>query len=161
MTEVRPRAEILDTGDRWVRAARISIDAPIDRVFELLADPRKHADFDGSGTVVDMVSGPERLSLGAKFGMSMRIALPYRILNVVVEFEDGRRIAWRHAARHRWRYELQSEGEGRTVVTETFDARHAPLRAALQFRDVYGMNEKAMAKTLVRLKALAEADTST
>jgi uncharacterized protein YndB with AHSA1/START domain len=156
MTDERPRAEILETGERWVRAARISIDAPIEHVFDLLADPRRHAEFDGSGTVLSMVSGPERLEMGARFGMSMRIALPYRISNVVVEFDEGSRIAWRHAARHRWRYELESAGNGGTVVTETFDARHAPLRAALQFRDVYGMNEKAMARTLVRLKDLAE-----
>ena len=156
----RARAEILATGSPWTRAARIRIDAPAERIFDVLADPRRHPDIDGSGTVVEAMSGPERLTLGARFGMSMHLLLPYRISNVVVEFEPDRRIAWRHLARHRWRYELQPDGDG-TVVTETFDASRAPLRAALRVTGAYAANETAMAKTLVRLKALVESDSVT
>lgn len=157
MSEERIRAEILQTGERYVRAARIDIAATPESVFEMLADPRRHSEFDGSGTVVSLVSGPDRLAMGSRFGMAMKIALPYRISNVVVEFEDGRRIAWRHAARHRWRYELEPNGTGGTTVTETFDARGALAPAALKLADVYGKNEIAMARSLVQLKALAEA----
>ena len=45
---------------------------------------------------------------------------PYKIRNTVVEFEEGRRIAWRHFGGHRWRYVLEPRGEG-THVTESFD----------------------------------------
>lgn len=153
------RAEILDTGEPLVRSARIRIAAPPEQVFALLADPRRHPDFDGSGTVRGSVRGPERLALGSRFGMAMRIRVPYRVTNTVVEFEEGRRIAWCHLARYRWRYELAPDGDG-TIVTESFDGRTGVGQWWLRRIHAYENNEKAMAKTLVRLKALAEADSS-
>lgn len=152
-----PRADILQTGEPWVVAARIEVHAPAQRIFDLIADPRRHPEFDGSGTVRGAVSGPERLNLGARFGMAMRIGLPYRIGNEVVEFEEGRRIAWRHAGHHRWRYELEPIDESRTMVTETFDGSTARFPPALRLMNAYRNNEIACAKSLVRLKALAEA----
>lgn len=149
------RAEILATGEPLVRSARIRIDAPPERVFALLADPRQHARFDGSGTVRGDVRGPDRLALGSRFGMAMRIKVPYRVRNTVVEFEEGRRIAWCHLAKYRWRYELVPDGTG-TVVTESFDGRTGHGQWWLRRVNAYANNEKAMAKTLVRLKALAE-----
>ena len=153
------RAEIVDTGSRWARAARIAIEAPAARIFDVLADPSQHPLFDGSGTVTGTLAGPERLSLGAEFGMSMRIGLPYRIENTVVEFEEGRLIAWRHFNGHRWRYELEpvdATGRERTIVTETFDGRTARVPASLLLINAYANNQVAIAKTLVRLKALVE-----
>lgn len=149
------RAEILPTGDPLVRSARIRIDAPPEAVFALLADPRQHPRFDGSGTVRGTVTGPDRLALGSRFGMAMRIGVPYRVTNTVVEFEEGRRIAWCHLARYRWRYELVPDGAG-TVVTESFDGNPGIGQWWLRRVDAYARNEKAMAKTLVRLKRLAE-----
>ncbi len=151
------RADVVTTGSRWVRAGSIVIDAPADRVFAVLADPAQHARFDGSDTVQANVSGPSRLALGDHFGMSMRLVVPYRIDNVVVEFEEGRRIAWRHLGRHRWRYELEDLGEGRTLVTETFDGSTAIFPPALLVMNAYDNNQTAILKTLVRLKAYVEA----
>ena len=101
------RAEILDTGQRWVRSARIHIDAPASEIFDVIRRPSMHSRFDGSGTVQGSVRGPERLELGSRFGMAMRIKVPYTMTNEVVEFEPDRLIAWRHIGRHRWRYELE------------------------------------------------------
>src|ERR1700712_238881 len=98
----------------------VVVAATPEQVFDLLADPRRHPELDGSGTVKGAVRGPSRLSLGATFGMRMRIGLPYLIRNTVVEFEENRRIAWRHFGRHIWRYELEPV-DGGTRVTETFD----------------------------------------
>lgn len=150
------RAAIIDTGSRWVRAARITIDAPASRIFDLLADPSAHSRFDGSGTVQGFVTGPTRLELGSRFGMQMRIKVAYRTLNEVVEFEPDRRIAWCHFNRHRWRYELEPIDEGRTVVTETFDGSTARFPPSLLIIDAYRHNQTAVAKTLVRLKTLVE-----
>jgi uncharacterized protein YndB with AHSA1/START domain len=147
-----PRAEIVDTGSRWAKAARIRVDAPAQAVFDVLAAPAQHPAFDGSDTVRSQVSGPERLSLGARFGMSMRIRLPYRTDNTVVEFEEGRRIAWCHVNRHRWRYELEPVDEGTTLVTETFDGRTALFPPSLLLINALSNNQVAVAKTLVRLK---------
>jgi uncharacterized protein YndB with AHSA1/START domain len=151
-----PRAEIIDTGSRWAKAARIRMDAPAQAVFDVLADPAQHAAFDGSGTVQAMASGPKRLALGSHFGMRMRIKVPYRTDNTVVEFEEGRRIAWSHVNRHRWRYELEPVGDGATVVTETFDGRTALFPPSLLLINALANNQVAVAKTLVRLKAYVE-----
>lgn len=151
------RADIIDTGSRWARAGRIVIDAPPGRVFDLLADPVMHPILDGSGTVLAAVSGPVRLSLGSSFRMDMHLAADYRIDNKVVEFEEGRRIAWQHFGRHRWRFELVELGDGRTQVTETFDARPALCPPALLLMDAYRKNQIAVLKTLVRLKRRVEA----
>ncbi|MFZ8979420.1 MAG: polyketide cyclase / dehydrase and lipid transport, partial [Candidatus Nanopelagicales bacterium] len=68
--------EIVETGTPYIVSRAVWIDAPPEQIFDLLADPRRHADFDGSGSVTGYASGPERLSLGAKFGMGMRIVVP-------------------------------------------------------------------------------------
>lgn len=150
------RAEILDTGHKWRRAARIRIEAPASAIFDVLADPTMHSRFDGSDTVKGSVRGPKRLELGSTFGMSMQIKVPYTMTNTVVEFEPDRLIAWRHVGHHRWRYELEPTDDGATIVTETFDGSTARFPPALVLMKAYDNNEKACAKTLVRLKALME-----
>lgn len=156
MTE---RAEILDTSDPYIRSARITINAPAQTIFDVIADPRQHSVIDGSGTVQGTLSGPTRLSLGAKFGMSMKIGLPYTISNTVVEFDEGRRIGWCHLGRHTWRYELDPVDANTTIVTETFDGSTAWFPPALKLINAYDNNEKAVARSLVNLKALVENDT--
>lgn len=133
----------------------IVIDAPAARIFDLLADPRMHPRIDGSGSVRAMVAGPRRLRLGARFGMRMRIGLPYAIGNRVVEFAEGRRIAWRHFARHVWRYELADEPGGGTRVTETFDYSRAGRRV-YEWMGWPRRNAPGIEATLRRLKELAE-----
>lgn len=155
------RAEIVETGSRWAKSARITIAAPAGAIFDLLADPRQHARFDGSGTVESMVGGPERLALGSRFGMNMRIKVPYKVSSEVVEFEEDRRIAWCHFYKHRWRYELEPVDETTTVVTETFDGRTALFPPALLLMNAYENNQKAVARTLVRLRELAESGNPT
>jgi|UniRef100_UPI00404A55BE uncharacterized protein YndB with AHSA1/START domain len=152
------RAEILDLGLPRTTAARIFIDAPAEQIFDLIADPRAHSLFDGSGTLQGSISGPERLYLGAKFAMAMKIRVPYRISNKVVAFEEGRKISWCHLMKWTWSYELRDLGNGRTEVTETFDARNIP-RFADKWLVATGSlerNPKWMAKSLVRLKAICE-----
>lgn len=150
------RAEIVDTGQRWVRSASLTINAPASEIFDVIRRPAMHSRFDGSGTVQGSVRGPERLELGSRFGMAMRIKVPYTMTNEVVEFEPDRLIAWRHIGRHRWRYELKPINDGTTLVTETFDGSTAVYPPALKLINAYDNNEKAAAATLVRLKKLVE-----
>ena len=150
------RAEIIATGSRWVRSAQIVINAPAGRIFEVVADPSMHHLFDGSGMLQGSASGPRRLGLGSRFGMEMRFGLPYRTSNMVVEFEEGRRIAWCHFNHHRWRYQFEPLEVNRTVVTETFDGSTARFPPALLLINAYNSNQVAVAKTLVKLKALVE-----
>lgn len=152
------RSEILDTGNPKVKSARIEINAPAEKIFALLASPARHKDFDGSHTVKGQFTGEEKLFLGAKFGMKMHLGIKYRVTNTVVEFEENRRIAWRHLGRWVWRYELSQIAPGHTLVTETFDGRPSPFQWWLRARKAYGFTQIAVAKTLVRLKNLAESE---
>lgn len=138
-------------GTRTVSASRV-IAAPPERIFEVLADPEQHAAIDGSGSVHGTRKGaPARLKLGSRFGMHMRIGAPYLISNKVVEFHEGRRIAWRHYGRHVWRYELEAV-EGGTRVTETFDWGPSPIGPVLVGLGVPERNRVNMEKTLERLE---------
>jgi hypothetical protein len=153
----RPRAEIIETGDPRLKAASIIINAPAKLIFDLLANPRSHKDFDGSATVQGLIKGPERLFLGARFGMKMKIGIPYRITNVVTEFEENKLISWRHLGRWIWRYEIREISANQSVVTETFDARKTPFNFWLKSRKAYPFVQVSLAKTLVRLKLTFEA----
>lgn len=153
------RAEILTLYREDVVAARIVIAATPEKIFAYLADPRSHALFDGSSTIEGRISGPDRLHLGARFGMAMKIRVPYRITNEVIAFEDSRLITWRHLMKWTWSYELVPLEDGSTQVTETFDASVCN-KAQLWWvykTDSLKRNPKWMAKSLVKLKALCEA----
>lgn len=138
---------------RVERVSRV-VPATPQQIFDLLADPARHSTFDGSGSVMSSVdAAPERLTLGSKFGMKMKIALPYRITNEVVEFDEPRLIAWRHFGGHIWRYRLEPT-EGGTLVTEEFDWRHNKFPPMLHLMRAPARNRVAMEATLVRLADL-------
>ena len=153
-----PRAEILATDFPHTAAARITINAPAHVIFDLVANPAAHQRFDGSGTIQRAISGPDRLFLGAKFGMAMKIKVPYRIKNTVVAFEENRKITWCHLMKWTWCYELQAISDSQTVVTESFDASNIPAFAKWWLKTTGAMahNPKWMAKSLVALKVICE-----
>ncbi|MBA2696870.1 MAG: SRPBCC family protein [Ornithinimicrobium sp.] len=151
------------SNDEQIVSERITIEAPARVVFDIVADPHQHSRIDGSGSVKGMTVGPERLSQGARFGARMKLfGLPYRITNRVVEFEEDRRIAWRHFGGHRWRYELEPLGEAQTGVTESFDySRYTGLSArTIRVARFPARNRRGIQETLVNLKAAAERDAS-
>ena len=75
---------------------------------------------------------------------------PYKIDNTVVEFEEGRRIAWRHIGGHVWRYLLEPVTGG-TKVTEQFDMNTSRSVTALRLIRAPQRNKAAMEKTLDNL----------
>jgi hypothetical protein len=132
------------------------IAAPAADIFELLAHPTQHPVIDGSGTVVGVQERtPTRLSLGSRFGMQMHWGLRYKILNEVVEFEEGRRIAWRHFGGHVWRYVLVPVDARTTQVTEQFDATTSRAPRFLKLIRATERNQKSVDATLARLDAWA------
>lgn len=147
--------------DRTV-TARTTIDAPPATVFAIVAAPRQHGRIDGSGSVGDVIEGPDRLTAkGDTFSVHMRLfGVPYKITNHVVELEEDRRIAWRHFGGHRWRYELEPTDDGGTTVTETFDySRYSkPWATLIEVTGFPARNRRGIEQTLVRLKQAAEHD---
>ena len=152
------RSDIFETKNPWIKSARITINAPSKKIFDILANPYRHQDLDGTATIRNALSGPNRLLLGSKFSMAMHLGINYRITNTVVEFKENEVIAWRHLGRWRWRYELTALSTDETLVTETFDASKAPQISKwwLTFRQAMPWTQKAVAKTLVNLKILTE-----
>lgn len=153
-TQSDPHAQ----GVSHVVTESIEIAAPPEVVFALLADPRQQSRIDGSGSVRGLLSGPDRLHDGARFGVDMKLfGVPYKIRNTVVEFEEGRRIAWRHFGGHRWRYELEVIGAG-TRVTESFDYSMFGLghRLVIELARFPARNRAGITATLGKLKELAE-----
>lgn len=138
------------------------VPAPASAIFDLLADPTRHTDIDGSGTVKGARGNPERLALGSTFGMTMRLGVPYPITNTVVEFDEDRRIAWRHFAGHRWRYLLEPIDDEHTQVTEQFDLSRVEDRLPVYERlGFMQRNDAAISATLDRLVTWAKTrDTS-
>jgi hypothetical protein len=116
------------------------IEAPAALIFEILANPQRHMDFDGSGMLRGAVLDRPISDVGDPFTMKMhRLGDDYLMLNYVVEFEPDRRIFWEPApgdpsraegndpskvgipAGYRWGYVLTPDGDNATVVTEVFD----------------------------------------
>lgn len=144
--------------ERQVSVSRL-IDAPASEIFAVLTDPSRHAEIDGSGTVrAAKVDQPEKLRLGSKFGMKMKIGIPYDIRNTVVEYDEDRLIAWAHFGKHRWRYELE-EVEGGTMVTETFDWSTALVPKLIELMGYPRKHVPSMQKTLERLEAVVTTET--
>jgi len=131
------------------------IHAPPEKIFDLLADPAQHSRFDGSDTVKGAHGASTRLTLGAQFSMDMRIGVPYRINNTVVEFDEGRRIGWQHFARNVWRYELEPV-DGGTRVRESFDWTNGRGKKVIELMGYPEKNRKGMEATLERLAYLVE-----
>jgi uncharacterized protein YndB with AHSA1/START domain len=138
----------------------VDIAAPPEVVFAILADPRQQPRIDGSGSVRGLLQGPDRLSKGATFGVDMKLfGFPYKMRNTVVEFEEGRRVAWRHFGGHRWRYVLEPTAGG-TRVTESFDYSMygTPQRLLIEALRFPTRNRAGIAGTLANLKEAAESD---
>lgn len=108
------------------------VDASPSDVFDFIRRPANHAEISGDHSVRGIVKGPEQLGPDSRFGMKMKVGVPYRIKSKVVEFDENRVIAWCHFSGHRWRWELEPTGEGKTRVTETFDLSKAKVPLMLR-----------------------------
>lgn len=145
------QTDLMTSDPSRIVSRSIIVPAPAQLIFDLLADPRRHGEIDGSGSIQSaQLDAPERLSLNATFGMKMKIGLPYKITNTVVEFEETKTIAWRHFGGHIWRYILEPV-DGGTNVTEQFDWNKSKSPLILKLRNSPQENAKSIEKTLENL----------
>jgi uncharacterized protein YndB with AHSA1/START domain len=160
MTNPSAAAAPAPNPDDVVTVERV-IPAPPEKIFDLLADPGRHRDFDGSGTVRDPEGPAQRLALGSKFNMKMKMGIPYTMVNTVIEFEDNKRIAWqprpatwlgRNFGGRIWRYQLDPV-DGGTRVRESWDISQERGMKSL-VRRAGKHTADAMTKTLERIQEI-------
>jgi hypothetical protein len=143
-------ASVIDKKNKLISASNF-VPATPREIFELLANPAMHSAIDGSGSVLaPKDTAPQRLSLNATFGMSMKKGMPYKITNTVVEFVEDKQIGWRHIGGHIWRYILEPT-EGGTTVTEQFAYRSSRSPLMLELAGYVKSNNVAIKQTLINL----------
>lgn len=140
-------------------------------IFDVLAEPARHQEIDGSGTLTGNPKGPKRLYAGARFGMGMaQQGVPYVSTNEVVEYVENRLICWQTYGElrghkliggQRWRYELEPQeavdGQPRTLVRATYDWSQA--KASRLTVEALGFPAKAEVSLTATLRRLENAAT--
>lgn len=147
---------VVHAGPRQV-CRTVEVAAPVADLYALAADPRRHHELDGSGTVRDNIKMPSNLVVGSKFSTHMKMfGVPYRITSTITELKPNEVIEWRHPLGHRWRWEFESLSPTLTRVTETFDYRDAGgIKNKLKYYERMGFrkaNASGIEATLARLR---------
>ncbi|MGO8767407.1 SRPBCC family protein [Mycobacterium sp.] len=146
---------VVDAGPHQVSRS-VEVAAPVEELYALAADPRRHRELDGSGTVRDNVKAPVKIAVGSKFSTKMKMyGLPYRITSTVTALRPNEVVEWRHPMGHRWRWEFEALSPTLTRVTETFDYRDGAIKNKLKYYERIGArkaNTAGIEATLARLR---------
>jgi uncharacterized protein YndB with AHSA1/START domain len=141
-----------------VASASREIAAGAGTIFELIADPAQQPRWDGNDNLAAAAAGQRVRRAGDVF--TMRITTGSIRENHVVEFDEGRLIAWmpaevgRKRPGHLWRWELEPLGASRTRVTHTYDWTR--LTDKNRFPAARATTADRLNASLDRLAALAE-----
>jgi uncharacterized protein YndB with AHSA1/START domain len=152
-------ADVGDAEQPRVVSATREIAAPAETVFALIADPAEQPRWDGNDNLARAAAGQRVRAVGDVFIMETTRGNVRE--NHVVEFEEGRRIAWTPAEPggrppgHLWRWVLEPMGTTRTRVTHTYDWTR--LDDPARFERARATTSERLAASLERLAALAEA----
>ncbi|ULE34251.1 SRPBCC family protein [Mycobacterium sp. IDR2000157661] len=125
----------------------ITVNAAMETVFDVLADPTQHAGIDGTGWVRESLDGMPLTEVGQIFRIEMyhdnHPNKVYDMSNRVEVFDRPRAIAWQPGQGPDdrgnlmpdadlefggwiWRYDLEPGGPGQTKVTLTYDWSRVP-----------------------------------
>jgi uncharacterized protein YndB with AHSA1/START domain len=142
---------------RIVSATR-EIGASAQEIFELIADPAEQPRWDGNENLSEAAPGQRVHAVGDVF--TMRLTTGTIRENHVVDFVEGRRIAWRPSEvgqappGHTWAWELEPLEGSRTLVTHTYD--WTDLTDELRIPRAQATTSERLLASLDRLAALAE-----
>jgi len=137
----------------------VSRDIPVaaERLFELIADPSHQPRWDGNDNLADAPAGQRVHAVGDVFLMTLTQGDVRE--NHVVEFEEGRRLAWRPSEPgspppgHLWRWELEPLDDTTTRVTHTYDWTR--LTDENRFARARATTVDKLSASVTRLAALA------
>jgi uncharacterized protein YndB with AHSA1/START domain len=146
-----------DESPRIVTAARQMAASP-ERIFELIADPAEQPRWDGNENLKKAAPGQRVGAAGDVFTMELTTGSIRE--NHVVDFVEGRRIAWKPAEvgkappGHLWAWELEPLQPSRTLVTHTYD--WTDLTDEQRIPRARATTAEKLQASLDRLAALAE-----
>ncbi|RBP67038.1 uncharacterized protein YndB with AHSA1/START domain [Brevibacterium sanguinis] len=153
-------ASVFDTIDDSLKVvtAEITVNAPAAEVFELIADPSRHADWDGNDNVATSAPGQRVTAPGVSFITTLTKGVERE--NHVVDFVEGERIAWMPSEvggepfGHKWMWEVEALGETSATVRQTYDwTRLLDVRRLSRARST---TQETLLASMERLKELAE-----
>lgn len=107
-----------------------TIDAPTQAVFDVLSNPERHPELDGSGFVVSEEKTDRITGTGQVFRMNMtgpHMGGDYQTDNTVTGFDHNHLLAWQTAPADteppgwQWTWELVAQGSAATDVRLTYD----------------------------------------
>ncbi|MBX9920026.1 SRPBCC family protein [Mycolicibacterium frederiksbergense] len=139
-------------------SARREIAAAPDVIFELIADPAQQPRWDGNGNLTEAAAGQRVHAVGDVFRMWVNSGTVRE--NHIVEFEEGRRIAWLPSEEgkappgHLWRWEIEPRGDGHSRVTHTYDWTN--LTEEKRLKRAQGITADSLAASIERLATLSE-----
>ena len=148
--------------EQKIVSASRTVAASASAVFELIANPVKQPEWDGNDNLVEAPDSQRITAAGQTFDMHTTMGNVRR--NHVVEFEEGRRIAWQPSEvegapfGHLWRWELEPLAEGQTRVTHTYD--WSQLTDEKRFARARWTTSERLMASVDRLAAQAESGTA-
>ena len=145
------------TEQRIVKATR-TIHAPAASIFELIADPARQPEWDGNDNLAKAPTGQRITAVHQAF--TMELTNGESRTNHVIEFEEGRSIAWKPAPTgeeprgHIFRWELRPIDGTTTEVTHTYD--WTQLTDETRYARARSYTEDALMSSVNRLSLKAE-----
>ena len=138
------------------------IDAPADQVFDVLSNPRRHPELDGSGFVRSVDHADRIQEVGDVFTMNMEGAHmggEYKTDNHVTGYAKDKLLAWQTAPAGteppgwEWVWELEAQGPDKTLVRHTYDWSKVTDKDLLKKVSFPLVTEDQLEDTLGRLAA--------
>ena len=140
-----------------------TMEASADAIFDVLTNPKRHHEFDGSGFVRSEDQGDRITANGQVFTMNMEgehMGGEYKTDNHVTGYAHDRLVAWQTAPAGtepkgwEWVWELEPKGQHETDVTLTYDWSKVTDKDLLRKISFPLVNKDALEHSLQRLAEL-------
>ncbi|WP_035718873.1 SRPBCC family protein [Gordonia shandongensis] len=142
------------------------IEAPVDRVFDVVSNPERHVALDGSGFMRSVDHADRIQAVGEVFTMNMagpHMGGEYQTDNHVIGYAKDKLLAWKTAPAGteppgwEWVWEFESQGPASTLVRHTYDWSAVTDKALLEKVGFPLVTEDQLTDTLARLAAEVDA----
>ncbi|MCD1286025.1 SRPBCC family protein [Brevibacterium sp. GP-SGM9] len=143
-------------------SATRTIDAANEDIFDVLSNPERHAEIDGSDMVVSDDKTDRITAVGQVFTMNMhwdKMGGDYKTDNHVVGYDENKLLAWTTAPSGQepdgweWVWELTPQGSDSTEVTITYDWSSVTDKDVLKQVSFPVVSEEDLESSLANLAA--------